>query len=123
MTNLRESLEEAERLCGERIEAMVVGQHYNARYDVPLGKDENVLLSREDGLAKVNQEYDSGFGGADCFPLYAWTETRVYFVHEYDGATGLSWLPRNPRDAKPSFGGNDGFDDFMEQREKESAQR
>lgn len=101
--NLRKALEEAERDSGETIEAIVVGQHDRARFDESPLADENVLLSREDGLAKLDQDYDNGYGGADCFPFLAWTKSYVYFVSEYDGATGLSAVPRHPLAVEPRF--------------------
>jgi hypothetical protein len=105
MANLREWLESAVAELGEPIEAMVVGQHYRMKYDSPAAADENVVLSAADGLAKIDVEYDAGYGGADCFPFYAWTKSRVYFVGEYDGATGLNWVPRHPVDMEPNFSG------------------
>ncbi|MVB00031.1 hypothetical protein GN330_22530 [Nitratireductor sp. CAU 1489] len=106
MANIKEWLESAEREFGEMIEAVVVGKHDDRwRSGAPL-PDEDVVLSREDGLRKLDQEFDCGFGGADCFPMYAWTKTRVFLVHEYDGATKLGWVPRNPQAIAPDFGGN-----------------
>lgn len=55
----------------------------------------------------LDREYDTGFGGADCWPLYLWTPTRVVFVHEYDGATGVVSVPRNPVPGRPGYGGLD----------------
>lgn len=106
MGNLRTWLEEAERTFGEPILAMVVGKHDGAGWGDPPAADENIILSREAGLAKVDQDYDSGYGGPDCFPLYAWTTSRVFFVTEYDGATGLAWAPRSPMELAPEFSGN-----------------
>jgi len=105
MANLRTWLEEAEERFGEPILAVVVGKHDNAGWDAPLQAGENTILSRDAGLAKVDQEYNNGFGGADCFPLWAWTESRVFFVAEYDGATGLNFVPRDPTPGAPSFSG------------------
>lgn len=107
MGNIKTWLEEAEASSGERIEAVVIGQHYSrdSRWesdDAPL-PDEHVVLSREDGLRKLDQEYNDGYGGADCFPMYAWSKSRVYFIHEYDGSTSLSSEPRNPVPCKPDF--------------------
>jgi len=41
-------------------------------------------------------EYSTGYGGADCHALLMWTPTRIIFIEEYDGATGVGSLPRNP---------------------------
>ena len=105
MGNLRKWLEEAEQHYGETIEALVVGPHDDRSYSDPPKPDENIILSREAGLAKVDLDYDNGYGGADCYPLYAWTASRVFFVHEYDGSTGLCWAPRNPMALEPEFSG------------------
>jgi hypothetical protein len=106
MANIKEWLEEAVAEFGEPLEAIVVGTHDDNRYEggYPLA-DENVVLPVADGLKKLDQEYDAGFGGADCFPMFAWTASRVFFISEYDGATCLSWVPRNPVAVKPEFGG------------------
>lgn len=109
MGNIAEWLKEAEASTGETIEAIVVGQHdkdpdrYSSKRVKPA--DEDVVLSREAGLTKLDQEYDSGYGGADCFPMYAWTKSWVYFIGEYDGATGLNAVPRNPSECSPQFSG------------------
>lgn len=44
----------------------------------------------------LNYDYSDGFGGQDCHDIWAWTETRVLFVHEYDGSTRIASAPRNP---------------------------
>ncbi len=106
MGNIKSWLTKAVGEFGEEIESIVVGQHYNAKWDVPVNADENIMLPVKQALKKLNVDYDNGYGGADCFPIYAWTKSRVFFIHEYDGATGLNWVPRNPIDCKPEFGGN-----------------
>lgn len=110
MGNIATWLRKAEELHGETIESIVVGPHDND--DLWYGEDRrpenqrDVLLSREDGLKLLDVDYDHGFGGADCFRIYAWTPNRVFFMHEYDGATSLNWVPRNPTpDIQPTFGG------------------
>lgn len=109
MSNIKEWLIEAEKFYGETIEAIVVGPHDKrpGRWgaDDKALSDENVILSRDDGLRKLDQEYDSGYGGADCFPMYTWTKSRVFFIGEYDGSTGITWAPRNPVALEPQFSG------------------
>lgn len=46
----------------------------------------------------LDVEFDSGYGNQDCPQMYVWTADEVHYVHEYDGATWLSSVPRNPRD-------------------------
>lgn len=112
MANIKQWLETAIVKYGEPLEAVVVGRHYNRRYDddyndaLPLN-DENVILAPSIALAKLDEDFDAGFGGADCFPIYAWTASRVFWIAEYDGATSLVWCPRNPTPIKPEFSGQD----------------
>lgn len=106
MDNIRQYLEDAVSRFGEPLEAIVVGRHYDKMYDDdPALPDENVILSVEDGLKKVDQDYEAGYGGADCFPIYAWSKSRVFFIKEYDGATILHWVPRHPIAIAPNFSG------------------
>lgn len=100
--NLSRALQNLETSFGETIEALVVGKHESS--DEPAA-DENIVLTREAGLAKLDYEYDNGYGGADCNPFYAWTKSRVFFVHEYDGLTSIVWVPRAPAAQEPMFGG------------------
>ncbi len=108
MANISTWLREAEARTGETINAIVVGVHYDRRYgmDTEAREDEHVTLSREDGLKKLDLDYDNGYSGADCYPMYAWTDRWVYFVSEYDGATCLSRVPRNPGPCAPGFDGS-----------------
>jgi hypothetical protein len=47
-------------------------------------------------LVLLNYEYDNGYGTQDCHNIYIWTKDKVYFIHEYDGATWLGYVDRNP---------------------------
>lgn len=44
----------------------------------------------------LSYSYDAGCGSQDCHSIYAWTSSWVLFVHEYDGATRVHRVPRNP---------------------------
>lgn len=107
MANLKTELEDGLN-AGERIEAIVIGEHdrdpnrYNdepARYADML----NRVLTWEEAAPILDEEYDDGYGSADCFPFYAWTNTHIYFVREYDGSTQIGAIPRNPQDIEPDF--------------------
>lgn len=101
MINLRKSIEEAAN--GEAIEACVVGTHNDRRQVEAFPV--NVVLPWADVAPFLDYEYDNGYGGAGCHPVYAWTASRVIFVHEYDGATRPYWVPRHAVNIVPMFSG------------------
>jgi Fe-S cluster biosynthesis and repair protein YggX len=92
----------------EEIEFAVIGKHYWDQWrrgdSTPFNKARiNQSLTWAEAREFLDYEYDSGYGGADCHPAYAWTATKVIFVSEYDGATGASFVPRKPQDCEPEF--------------------
>ena len=106
MVNLRKSFEEAAAKNGEQLLSAVIGSDDRAKWGSPEKAD--VLRHVEpwaEASKKIDYEYDSGFGGADCHAVFAWGEKFVYFVHEYDGATNVQFVPRNPVDCIPGWGG------------------
>ncbi len=50
------------------------------------------------------RRYGSGKGDEAC-RTYAWTATRILFVHEYDSMFGIHSLPRNPIACVPCWQG------------------
>lgn len=105
MANHRKKIEQYERILGETVEAISVGRH-DSDLCSPDRRPEHqrgCLLSREDGLKLLNIDYNAGYGGAECFPFYAWTANYILLVQEYDGATDVTAIPRNPVDCEPQF--------------------
>ena len=96
MTFAKDILEEA---GDEPIEAIAVskmrGYSWDEETDHSLGCSP---VAWADAFPVLNYEYDEGFGGQDCHDIWAWTPTRVLFVHEYDGATRIASAPRFPTD-------------------------
>jgi hypothetical protein len=41
----------------------------------------------------MREPFDAGFGSAEGKPFLAWSERRVYFCHEYDGAENVESAP------------------------------
>ena len=78
---------------GAPIEAIVVS---SKRGELWGDLETRPVLSWEKALPMIDYEYDSGFGREDCHGIYAWTDSRVLFVHEYDGSTQVNSVPRNP---------------------------
>jgi hypothetical protein len=100
VANHKKSILQLEEECGEEFTAFVIGKHDKEKWDDddrrPDYARKGELLNREQALPILDEEYDSGFGGADCFPFYAWSENYFLTVSEYDGATSVSCWPRNP---------------------------
>jgi len=95
---------------GEKIVGVVIGEmgwgdYYKEivpMYDQqPKGK----LLSWEEAAPLLDYEYDTGYGAPECNAIYVWTESRVLFVTQYDGATCIDYVPRNPVDIMPVMPG------------------
>lgn len=49
--------------------------------------------------------FNGGFGSPECYATYIWTNERVIWITQYDGATGLDSMPRNPSDIVPNMPG------------------
>lgn len=88
---------------GETIEAVVLGDDERGYREHP--KLSLEVLTWEQARPLLDYDYDPGYGGQDCHSFYAWTQTRVIFVHEYDGATAPHWVPRHPAQIKPEANG------------------
>jgi|TARA_Y100000310_G_scaffold236561_1_gene239757 hypothetical protein len=81
----------------ESIVGIVFGtDEYNDRFDIPAAKQGVVLSAEEAAPLMVGWTFYGGFGGACCPPCVVWTTSRIIGVSEYDGATGLTALPRFP---------------------------
>ena len=82
----------------EPIIAIAVGPTRRWTWDKD-GSDHNLgnePVSWVEAFPVLNYEFDAGYGGQDCHDIWAWTPTRVLFVHEYDGATHVASAPRFP---------------------------
>lgn len=44
----------------------------------------------------LDYTYDNDYGGQECHDIIIWTNTKIIFVHEYDGSTSLWVYSRNP---------------------------
>ncbi len=55
------------------------------------------ILTWHEAAPVLDYEYNDGFGSQDCHNIYAWTATRVLYIHEYDGSTYVTSVPRNPQ--------------------------
>lgn len=101
---------------GERVEAIVFGgwggsDHEELGYGepdpppVPFDKRGVVLTLEEAKPLMQSWQFIGGYGSPDCYAVHIWTNTRVFWVTQYDGSTGLDSAPRNPTPHIPDMPG------------------
>lgn len=89
-----------------RAKGKILGVSIGMKYGDWSGKETIPnLMTWKRAAPLLDYDFDDGYGGADCHPVYVWTETQVICVHEYDGATWLVSIPRNPGAVVPEFNG------------------
>jgi hypothetical protein len=93
---------------GETIEAIVFGpwgwgvEEWEPGYGepkippVPFSARGHLLQWEEAEPYMTGWSFYGGFGSPSCYAICVWTNRRVGQVHEYDGSTRLTWVPRNP---------------------------
>ena len=95
---------------GQDVEAVVIGEMGWGDYGsdripdyaaCPKGK----VMTWAEAAPFIGYEFDDGHGAPGCQAIYAWTKDRVIFISQYDGATSVEWVPRNPVDIMPSMPG------------------
>lgn len=101
----------SQRTFAERIECMADGEEIIAisidghRYDDQFNEIDHLEyhepISWEEARPLLNYVPDSGYGTLDMHAIYAWTETRVLFVCQYDGSSWVSYVPRHPTKEQP----------------------
>jgi|GEM_PF-2945500 len=115
-----QEIEELAEKNGGNIEAIVVGPFGRSYLWEEVWEDVDPDFETEARLPKglcntpldwliarpfLDYVADHGYGAPGCHPIYAWTKTHVIFVSQYDGATGLEAIPRNPTPGRPVMPG------------------
>jgi hypothetical protein len=108
MANLKQWL--LEEANDEKIEAVVIGEMGWGSYrseevhnytEMPKGQ----IISWQEAEKWLDYEFSSGYGAPGCNAVYAWTTNKVIAIYQYDGSTGVYWIPRNPTDIMPDMVG------------------
>lgn len=96
---------------GEEIEAIVIGEmgwgrdYTSEKVPGYNNHPRDKVLKWSEAVEYLKYEFDCGFGAPGCEAIYAWTKSWVIFISQYDGATGVCSIPRNPCDCKPEMPG------------------
>ena len=98
VANLKVSFEAAAAERQDVLQTAVIGWHDNDkdRWVANAYKKVWPIEPWDTAASKLDLDYNAGFGGADCHAAVVWGKKFVYFVHEYDGATKVYAVPRNP---------------------------
>lgn len=94
----------------ETVQSFVIGDRgdwdIDEEYDehIPKGQPLGQLLTWDE-RHWIDYEFSDGFGGVGCNNINVWTDRRIMFVAQYDGATCLHWVPRFPRNHMPDMPG------------------
>lgn len=108
MSNLVEWI--TEMAAEEQIESVVIGEMGWGDYgseaipnysEQPRGK----TIPWSEAQKFLKYDFDSGYGAPGCNAVYVWTSTKILFVWQYDGATSMCAIPRNPVDCMPEMPG------------------
>ena len=93
----------------ETIEAVVIGEmgwsNYNEEGREISADKKGVVLTPAEAEALLSYDYHTGHGSPECHSVYAWTDARVLYTWQYDGATGIESAPRNPQACMPEMAG------------------
>jgi len=117
-TELQQELEP-----GETVEAIVFGAWgwghapslYGAEWEpgygepnpppVPFEKRGVVLTAEEAEPLMESWGFSGGYGAPDCYAVRIWTDRRIFWVTQYDGATRLDSAMRHPFAHMPDMPG------------------
>ncbi len=95
--NLKETLEKDEVIEGISFGGWGWGGYRESNPPlVPKDKQGVVLSEDEAKPLMVGWELYSGHGAPLAYALYVWTNKRVMWLTQYDGATSLDSMPRHP---------------------------
>ncbi|HEX8106676.1 MAG TPA: hypothetical protein VF516_03060, partial [Kofleriaceae bacterium] len=72
---------------------------------VPTDKRGIVLTLEEAAPMMESWAFYGGFGAPDCYAVRIWTNKRVIWVTQYDGATSLDSALRHPSPCVPDMPG------------------
>lgn len=99
-----EELADGEDISGVVIGGVVIGLGDNqSEGEAPPESLRGHLLPWEVGRPYLDHDFEAGYGQYGCPPVYAWTESWVIFVADYDGYLSVRRLPRWPRSVHPQF--------------------
>lgn len=91
---------------GEHGEPDIIGEPPTAPPPVPFEVRGRPLTIEQAEPYMNGWSFRGGYGRAECYAIWAWTNRRVIAVSTYDGATSLFAVPRNPCEGMPTMAGS-----------------
>ena len=89
----------------EQVQCIMLGD-WGGSYDrdqMPPDAKHQVMSPDEAKNYMQSWKFNTGFGIADTYAAYIWSNKYVYFVRNYDGSTNLSRIPRHPEYASEPY--------------------
>lgn len=111
--NIANYIRDFEDSIHETVNAVVIGYEiwygkaeYPENYTLLNETNTRKVIGRDEALCVLDVDYEAGYGGTDCPPVYAYTDNWIMVIHEYDGSTRWGCIERNPiDDCNPIFMG------------------
>lgn len=104
MVTLRQWLDDFAGHYGEVI-AIRIGQPDYGAESFPKSPEHFVRITDVSIQRSLDHEFDCGYGSPGCPAVYAWSESHIFGIRQYDGSTWWFAIPRNPSDDMPSMPG------------------
>ena len=89
---------------GEVVEGIVFGAFGEKEQEpppVPVDRRGVVLTLEEAKPFMMDWSFHTDYGAAECYAAYIWTNMRLIWITQIDGAAGLDSAPRNPVNIVP----------------------
>lgn len=94
---------------GEEVQAVVFGDWGWGNYEdvglVPKERRGKVLSPQEAQCYMEGWSFNGGHGSPECYAAYIYTDQRLIFPSQYDGATNLEGMPLRPTECMPTMPG------------------
>lgn len=70
-------------------------------YAINIAGDLYKRKSLTKAFERLDKEFDSGYGGTEGEPFWAWGKKNIYFCGTYDGSEWITCIPRKPSEGDP----------------------
>lgn len=80
----------------EEVTAVIFGDDYRIWDQNPKYPPAGVVMTLEEAMPWLEEEFDNDYGGDKCPPMAAYTENWIVSVYAYDSIANSFSISRNP---------------------------